>query len=448
MTERPESTIPTYPDNLPQLLRALAEDEPASRRQAVNAIERMHESLLGEEDGFERFQQSVNAAVTSPQFDAARWLPRLVDTLVEAHAARMNLYRQETQRVDRVMDKLAKRIEHAATEEERRAHEKRVARVVCSGCDDKNVNEKQQAELGRVELMALLVMGGLNDAWLAAPDVLRRLWQHRVYDREAYRAVQQLGPRAIAFADELLTMLTAAPDSRQREIASALASVIREDPPRIRTLVQFLDAANPHAQSNALIAITELGQTAREHAPDVVTRLLALTRTERDNVALYATIALGRVTHGTDVAVDRLLELSCAEDLWIKGAALTALGDVGVQPARVVPRLIAAFDDYEEPDPDLTYDSSHQRVADAMTQFGPEAAPAIPAILQRLRPDDDPDTFDQGLVATLRAIGPAARDTLPTLEKLARELGYTRQMLIEDADFDELARTIAYFRNL
>lgn len=165
---------------------------------------------------------------------------------------------------------------------------------------------------------------------------------------------------------------------------------------------------------------------------------------EQEDVAqrAAAAAALGRVTSGTDVALDRLLQLSRDDDMWVRGLAITALGDVARQPERVVPRLIEALDDYDEFDPDWTYSSEHERVTEALKAFGHAAAPALSALVARIRNAEG--EADREVIEILGRLGPIAREALPLLEELAREWGYEEDDFADDTDY--LAAAIASIR--
>lgn len=172
--------------------------------------------------------------------------------------------------------------------------------------------------------------------------------------------------------------------------------------------------------TTALEVLRHVGPAARDFAPRCVAAL------ERPALRVSAIRALGAVTAGTDVAVDRLLALADSADMVTREACVAALGEIGVRPEAVVPRLIAALD--ECPD----------AACAALARFGPAAAPATAALVARLvRPEapgeaggwDDRagpaqyERLDDGALRALAAIGPAASAALPELERL-RQRGH------------------------
>ena len=80
--------------------------------------------------------------------------------------------------------------------------------------------------------------------------------------------------------------------------------------------------------------------------------------------------------------------------------------------------LVAPFEEF---DPDEGYGGSHARVCRALARFGAGAAPAVPQLVRELRSSmaEEPNTEPEDLVEALGAIGPAAAEALPDLERLA-----------------------------
>lgn len=124
-------------------------------------------------------------------------------------------------------------------------------------------------------------------------------------------------------------------------------------------------------------------------------------------------------THGKEPSTEYLLRLSISDDIWRKKAALEALGSATRDPKRVVPRLIAAFDDYAEPDSDDLWNSEHLVVARALGEFGADAAPAIPHLLTRLFREGG--ECDYAVWRCLGQIGEPALAVLDILERHADE---------------------------
>lgn len=283
-------------------------------------------------------------------------------------------------------------------------------------------------------LAASFVFLALNEEILLVPDEIRTMLRDSRQRWNAIQVIERLGPKAEVFADDLIAQLDASTPRRPFDAPDALAAVVRDDTNRIRQLVDRLEASEPAVAEGAAETLYSLGPQAAEAVPDCVDRLLAIAGRDDSPIRSSAVTALGQVTRGTDVAVEPLLALSASPNTKVRGAALTALGDIGRQPEKVVPRLIEAFEDYQEEDSDWLYYSQHERVVRALQAFGEAAASAIPALVARVRREDE---LDKGVIETLRKLGPAARETLPVLEKLAEEEEYTGEDFEKPEDLDE-----------
>jgi hypothetical protein len=300
-----------------------------------------------------------------------------------------------------------------------------------------------QQQAFQQSLAASFAFQALGEEILLMPNEIRAMLRDPRQRWNSLQVIQRLGPKAAIFADDLMAQLDAALPRRMFDAPDALAAVIRDDASRVRRIVDRLDHASPAIAEGAADTLYSLGTRAAQLVPATVETLLAIANRGDSPVRAPAVTALGQVTRGTDVAVDALLAFSRSSDNRIRGVAITALGDVGRQPEKVVPRLIEALDDYEETDPDWKYYSAHERVVRALQAFGEAAAPAVPALSARVRRKED--ELDRGVIVTLGKLGPAAREALPLLERLAEEEGYGEEdfrlpdELLEDEDFLPLA---------
>ena len=428
----------------------LVSEDMACRTRAAAVISRMHSGLdeilaVGEELDVEAWIEAFNSTVRE-RIDVSRsewqgWLVRLCELMDLAQARRMELWGQEQQRVDRVTDRLIDRLGANPTPQQFEIFCGRVARVATSGCDAKNASQELQDRWLEQSIAAGLVFSALREELLAIPEEVRAMLRNEAHRWQAAQALERLGPCGKHFADELLAQLDAGERGYAFSMAGALAAIVRGDPVLVREVARRLSATATHVIVGACQTLARLGPAAREFAPECIGRLNELTAAA--DVRCVAIDALGHVTQGIETAVDHLLSLSRDDDLWTKGAALSALGHVGRRPARVVPRLIAALDDYEEPDPDMTERSDHQRVVDALRSFGPAGAAAVPALIPRVRRSDGEPDF--AVIQTLGWLGRAARPALPVLQELARELRDPNGELDEP---DELVVAIRRIREL
>ncbi len=430
-------------------LRELLCDDTGRRDRAVDVLGRMHCELTQEiladksfdtEAHVEVFNAAVRETLDGPDFDAKQYVERLLDFIVTAQNEQTRLTKEENERLDRVLDKLTARLGPNPTREEKDEYLKRVRRAIRAGCDEKNERNRRVEELIRQSTMAGLVFGGLREQLLLVPDRVRAMLHETTHAFGVGSVLERMGAAAAPFADDLIALLDAGRCGHHYSFAKTLAAVVGSDPQRVGQVVDRLDSPDKWVSIGAASTLGILGPKVGELAPECVEKLRKLTAAGDLDVRCPAISALGDVTAGTDVAVDWLLELSRDEDGWVKGAAISALGRVARQPQKVVPRLIEAFDDYEEQDPDYTHDSDHELVVKALQAFGAEAAPAVPALVEHIwrEPyENERPQIDAGVVETLGKIGPAAHEALSILEKLALEPREEDEDYDEEDDFEE-----------
>lgn len=382
----------------------------------------------------------VQRTLAAPGFDAPRFIRRLAAFMREAQAQRMGLFNRENARADHACDRIAVQLKDPDLSEARKATlMKRLSRVICSGCAANEATRTQDLLLAQ-QVTAAGVFQALGEHVLRTPEVIRAMLADRHESYNAVRVIEKLGPAAAAFRDDLFAELDRAVKCYDFQWPKALAVAIGDDARQVVRIVERVDSENVAVATGAASVLSEVGPGAAELVPGCLAKLIA--RTAPGHPARGAMIhALGVVGRERDAVVTRLLEVSREPDMWVRGAAITALGHARHRPDLVVPRLIEGFSDYEEQDPDYTYSSRHERVATALGAFGPAAAPAVPALVARIRRDEG---MDRTVVAALAAIGPAAAAALPKLERLFAEGGCDESDL--DDELSPLGRAIRNIR--
>jgi HEAT repeat protein len=265
------------------------------------------------------------------------------------------------------------------------------------------------------QIGASFAFEALEELALTSPGTVRRLLLVDTEYHHVTKALLKAPAEGAQFLDELMNKL----EKRYEwgsELYEATAALLRNDPKRTAGIIEWLDESTPRAISAAML-LGWIGPIAPKLVPVCLDKLVACASRAADNPARMAAIrALGKITSGTNAAVDLLLRFSREPDMWVRGAAISALGDTRVEPDRVVPRLIECFTDYEEPDPDCTYESAYLMVATALSKFGAHAGAAVPHLVERIYRADD-GMLDKAVVEALGAIGLAAAAALPILEK-------------------------------
>jgi HEAT repeat protein len=152
-------------------------------------------------------------------------------------------------------------------------------------------------------------------------------------------------------------------------------------------------------------ALTQLKEGGSEAVP-----VLVAIWSEEDNsgweaiqVRCKAGGILSQIGSGAEAAVIPLARAVKDNDPHIRSVAITALGSLGPRGwSEAVPALV-----------DLLETEDRQAAAQALSRFGPQALPAVPALEKLLQ---DPDAGVRWNAArTLGKIGPEAAATLPSL---------------------------------
>ena len=116
-------------------------------------------------------------------------------------------------------------------------------------------------------------------------------------------------------------------------------------------------------------------------------------------------------------------ESTCTYDAGMheRSMAIDALRHAKVEREAAMRVLIAAFDDFVEPDPDFTYEGHHERVCAALVHWGAGASPVVPRLERYLREnliDPDDDTGAQDAMRLVVSLGTEAARSLKTVIEL------------------------------
>ena len=174
-------------------------------------------------------------------------------------------------------------------------------------------------------------------------------------------------------------------------------------PPAVPALIAVLDDDDFEIRRQAVFTLEQIGEPAASAAPALCGLIADV---ELSDHALMAFWTFGRAAAP---AVPCLMELLNHGDALVRANAATALGVIGPDAAPAVLLLIDALDDLD----------SEVRVsaAFALGSIGEKAAPlTVPALREVLGETDE--WVCTAVVRALGAIGKAAAEVLPDLERL------------------------------
>jgi HEAT repeat protein len=189
----------------------------------------------------------------------------------------------------------------------------------------------------------------------------------------------------------------------------------------VPALIKYVQTRSGRLRVSAVYALWCIGARARDAVPTLVSVLRDFRRDkqERDDLRLYCLFALYRIGPAAQPAVPVLVDLlrDNSEDLRVEhSSALNALGEIGVSNEQVLAAVTAHLDN-----PDTT---TRIAAAASLWQLDRGNAKALDVIIKELKNPDDRLRGDAALALT--EFGPLAKAALPAL----------RLMLAEDPEID------------
>jgi HEAT repeat protein len=185
--------------------------------------------------------------------------------------------------------------------------------------------------------------------------------------------------------------------------------------PAVPALTKLLKDPDIAIRRKAALALGVTGARAKLAAP-ILIEILKDKESLLDHPA--AALALGYLGPGGAIAVPVLVETLKAESDLVRGAAALALGRIGPRARPAQPALRRALRDTEQ--------EVRTRAALALWLTGSQSRETIPVLVAALRFKDIKDVSEidgrlmRLVIRTLGAMGPFAKDAVPTLLRLLK----------------------------
>jgi hypothetical protein len=232
--------------------------------------------------------------------------------------------------------------------------------------------------------------------------------------------------------------------------STTIAAVGHDDVSTIEYLRDALVLSPPDASSSAYNALIAIGPRAVELVPGIVDELIAKSREAGQERLLF--VAAHLAPNRRDI-FERLLAIAAdtTRDMHPipnfpehaydrnapkRGEAIRALGLFRTFAVDAIGTIVAAIDNFEEYDPDETYDmGDHGRAIEALralfgfryrdtsppalsAEIASALIPHLPLLISHIH-DSGPDGgIDSNIIWLLGQLGPMAGDAIPVLEPL------------------------------
>ncbi len=380
------------------------------------------------------FSQECRRAVEHPRFPKEKFVHQLCRLLIEVHRRQFAQIRstlaknkvamdRDDARLDRILQRCKDRIAKDPTDESKRRMAKRIERVMCAALQSSLDVPSAPIDdaLSMPHLAVRTVFEALDVALLQDRESLAEMFAHEasLLNSDAHKVFIRIGPAAAHFLPLLMEQLDRQPDRFYNQLPAALASIGRGNPEVIREMMKRLDSSDENLAHAATSVLQCMGPEMAVACPEIVPLLVEKSYSE--SIGASCLLALGPLASRHTPAAQRLLDVAKHGSMMERGYAISALRASCPLPEIAVPILIQALEDFKEFDPDWEYDGPKGRIASALESYGPASTPAIGPMLRHILPfpDDDTEAIDRSIVRFLTALGPAAFEALPVLERLS-----------------------------
>jgi HEAT repeat protein len=190
----------------------------------------------------------------------------------------------------------------------------------------------------------------------------------------------------------------------------------------VQAYIKALKSADVDVRRQAAVALEKLGPDAKSAVP----ALQAALRDPDQFVRRFAARALGAIGPAAAPAVNDLVQMLRAENREEAEAAVSALAKIGKPAVQPLAKFLESSND-----PQMVI-----QVAKALGGMGPDAAAAVPALIEKLKNPPKVPAILAAIVEALGNIGPAARDAVPVIKDLMAD-----KLLAKNKEFRAVATT-------
>jgi HEAT repeat protein len=176
-------------------------------------------------------------------------------------------------------------------------------------------------------------------------------------------------------------------------------------PETIAALTTLTRHPDPTVQQSAIAAVAACGTSASSIQP----RLEELAISPVPETRIAAALALSQVLSDEQARLEPLVNALNDDEWTVRRKATEAIGGMGVNAKRAVPRLLDQLREYGD---------DAESVMDALRQIDDAPPEAIPALMRLLEEEDTDRRHRFFALHLLRKLGPAARDALPVLRQM------------------------------
>jgi len=256
---------------------------------------------------------------------------------------------------------------------------------------------------GRLQSVAHIAKALARIGPVAIPPLVAALESKDAQQRSGVaRALGALGPAAAVAVPALVRNLADGAEPVHQDTVEALGEI---GAPAKPALVAALGDADPNRRAGAALALAQLGAAAKDTAP----ALVSILEKENNPAARIAQItALPKTGPEPARAVLLLVAAATDPDDAIRHAGINALAGARTLHPDAAEALAGLL---KNADPAL-----RQRAAHALGRLGPDAASALPALIDAARASNGEGVF----VDSLTQIGPAALPALLSALKDAK----------------------------